>query len=146
MAGSTRHLLFLGTNLLLSFPLDRKGPKDQGRHQGPTAHGGRPSPMSAVPPRPTRSSVGVPILVALYRRTSVRHREVEPATSEAWWKRSRHPAGSAKYVIPTSACAVAWDLCFAEPFKAKKSGPDRSLIYQLSLKEGLFYAIFGLKK
>lgn len=24
------------------------GPKDQGRHQGPTAHGERPSPMSAV--------------------------------------------------------------------------------------------------
>jgi hypothetical protein len=31
----------------MSLLLDEKGPKNQGRHQGPTAHGGRPSPMSA---------------------------------------------------------------------------------------------------
>ncbi len=40
--------------------LDKKEAKNQGRHQGPDAHGGRPSPMSARPTRPTRSSVGVP--------------------------------------------------------------------------------------
>ena len=32
----------------MSFLLDKKGPKNQGRHQGPSAHGGRPSPMSAM--------------------------------------------------------------------------------------------------
>ena len=37
-----------------------KGPKDQGRHHGPTALGNRPSPMSAGPPRPTQSVFGVP--------------------------------------------------------------------------------------
>ena len=44
----------------MSFSLERKGPKVQGRHQGPDAQGGRPSPMSARPTRPTRSSVGIP--------------------------------------------------------------------------------------
>ena len=43
------------------FPLMGKEPKDQGRHQGPTALGNRPSPMSAGPTRPTRSVFGVPI-------------------------------------------------------------------------------------
>ena len=32
----------------MSLLLDEKGPKNQGRHQGPSAHGGRPSPMSAM--------------------------------------------------------------------------------------------------
>ncbi len=36
------------------FLLDEKGPKNQGRHQGPTALGDRSSPMSAGPARPTR--------------------------------------------------------------------------------------------
>ena len=27
------------------------------------------------------------------------------------------PSGSAEHVIPTWACAVTWDLCFAEPFR-----------------------------
>ena len=33
---------------ILSFPLDRKGLKGQGRHQRPTALGDRPSAMSAM--------------------------------------------------------------------------------------------------
>ena len=37
-----------------------KGPKNLGRHQGPTALGDRPSPMSAGPARPTQSVFGVP--------------------------------------------------------------------------------------
>ena len=45
-----------------SFPLDGKGPKDQGRHQRPTALGGRPSAMSAIPPHPTQWSIGVPAI------------------------------------------------------------------------------------
>ena len=45
---------------LLPFLLDKKGPKNQGRHQGPTAQSRRPSPMSARPPRPARSVFGVP--------------------------------------------------------------------------------------
>ena len=44
----------------LSFLLDPKGPKSQGRHQRPTALGDRPSAMSATPPRPARVNVGVP--------------------------------------------------------------------------------------
>ena len=52
-----------GCDLLFpSFPLDRKGPKGQGRHHGPTALGNRPSPMSAGPARPTQSVFGIPIL------------------------------------------------------------------------------------
>ena len=43
-----------------------KGRKNQGRHQGPAAHSGRPSPMSAGPPRPAQSGFGVP------RRDSLR--------------------------------------------------------------------------
>ena len=43
-----------------------KGPKNQGRHQGPTAHSGRPSPMSAEPPRPTRTKFGVPTHAKLF--------------------------------------------------------------------------------
>ena len=46
--------------LLPSFCLETKGPKIQGRHQGPTTHGRRPSPMSAFPPRPTQLGFGVP--------------------------------------------------------------------------------------
>ena len=34
--------------VFLSFSLERKGPKVQGRHHGPTTLGNRPSPMSAV--------------------------------------------------------------------------------------------------
>ena len=41
-------------------PLDRKEPKDQGRHQGPAALGNRSSPMSAGPARPARSVFGKP--------------------------------------------------------------------------------------
>ena len=37
-----------------------KGPKNLGRHQGPAAHGNRPSPMSAGPARPTQSVFGIP--------------------------------------------------------------------------------------
>ena len=37
-----------------------KGPKNQGRHHGPTALGNRPSSMSAGPTHPTRSVFGVP--------------------------------------------------------------------------------------
>ena len=47
-------------HLFSSFPLDRKGPKGQGRHQGPTALGDRSSPMSAGPARPTRLVFGKP--------------------------------------------------------------------------------------
>ena len=36
------------TAVFLSFLHDEKGPKNLGRHQGPTALGNRPSPMSAV--------------------------------------------------------------------------------------------------
>ena len=70
-------------HLLSPFLLDKKGPKNQGRHQGPTAHGDRPSPMSAGPARPTRVSVGVPSI-----------------------------AGFGKHVIPTLDSGAAWDLCF----------------------------------
>ena len=49
----------------MSLLLDEKGPKNQGRHQGPVAQGARPSPMSAEPPCPTRTSVGVPVLSAI---------------------------------------------------------------------------------
>ena len=45
---------------LLPFLLDKKGPKNQGRHQGPTAQSRRPSPMSAGPPRPARTRLGIP--------------------------------------------------------------------------------------
>ena len=48
--------------VILSFCLETKGPKIQGRHQGPAAHGNRSSPMSAGPARPTRSVFGVPNL------------------------------------------------------------------------------------
>ena len=41
----------------MSFPLDRKGPKDQGRHQGPAALGERPSPMSAMANAPNPDEV-----------------------------------------------------------------------------------------
>ena len=37
-----------------------KGPKIQGRHQGPTAPGDRSSPMSAGPAHPTQLVFGVP--------------------------------------------------------------------------------------
>ncbi len=43
-----------------SLLLDEKGPKNQGRHQGPTALGNHSSPMLARPARPTRSRFGVP--------------------------------------------------------------------------------------
>ena len=42
------------------FPLMGKEPKDQGRHQGPTALGDRSSPMSAGPAHPTQLVFGVP--------------------------------------------------------------------------------------
>ena len=48
--------------VFLSFLHDEKGPKNLGRHQGPTALGNRPSPMSARPTRPTQSVFGIPIL------------------------------------------------------------------------------------
>ena len=51
--------------VLLPFLLDKKVPKNQGRHQGPAAQGGRPSPMSARPPRPARTSFGKPDLGTL---------------------------------------------------------------------------------
>ncbi len=37
----------------MSLLLDEKEPKNQGRHQGPSAHGGRPSPMSAIARAPS---------------------------------------------------------------------------------------------
>jgi len=43
----------LWLRFFLSFPLDRKGPKGQGRHQRPCALGGRPSAMSAVARAPS---------------------------------------------------------------------------------------------
>ena len=49
-------------HLFPSFPLDRKGPKGQGRHHGPYTHGGRSSPMSARPAHPTQPRFGVPSL------------------------------------------------------------------------------------
>ena len=47
--------------VFLSFCLETKGPKIQGRHQGPTALGDRTSPMSAGPAHPTQWSAGVPV-------------------------------------------------------------------------------------
>ena len=41
-----------GVVFSLSLLLDEKVPKNQGRHQGPTAHSGRPSPMSSVASAP----------------------------------------------------------------------------------------------
>ena len=73
-----------GCDLLFpSFPLDRKGPKGQGRHHGPTTLGNRPSPMSAGPARPARSVFGVPThgirarnpFSWLRTRVASRHRE-----------------------------------------------------------------------
>ena len=46
--------------VFLSFCLETKGPKIQGRHHGPYAHSERPSPMSADPTRPTRLIIGIP--------------------------------------------------------------------------------------
>ena len=64
----------LWLRFFLSFLLDKKGPKNQGRHQGPTALGNRPSPMSAGPARPARSRFGVPALgVRCCRFLSLRH-------------------------------------------------------------------------
>ena len=56
-----RHGIYGCGHLFLSFCLETKGPKVQGRHHGPTTLGNRPSPMSARPARPTRSVFGVPI-------------------------------------------------------------------------------------
>ena len=41
----------------LPFLIDAKGPKNQGRHQGPTAQGEHPSPMSAVANAPSLDEV-----------------------------------------------------------------------------------------
>ena len=51
----------------MSLLLDEKGPKNQDRHQGPSAHGGRPSPMSAMarahgPVKRRRSRTRSPLL------------------------------------------------------------------------------------
>ena len=52
--------LWLRLVFSVPFPLMGKEPKDQGRHQGPTAPGDRSSPMSAGPAHPTRLVFGVP--------------------------------------------------------------------------------------
>jgi len=44
--------LSLWSRSFMSLLLDEKGPKNQGRHQGPTAQSRRPSPMSAVASAP----------------------------------------------------------------------------------------------
>ena len=43
--------------VLLPFLLDEKGRKNQGRHHGPTARSGRPSPMSAMASAPNPDDV-----------------------------------------------------------------------------------------
>ena len=92
--------------LFPSLLLDEKGPKNQGRHQGPTALGNRSSPMSAGPARPTQSVFGVPIhsersshvipalACVLARNLWLRHLEICPSYYEnptlhigVWWGR-----------------------------------------------------------
>ena len=92
--------------LFPSLLLDEKGPKNQGRHQGPYTHGNRPSPMSAGPARPTQSVFGVPIhsersshvipalACVLARNLWLRHLEICPSYYEnptlhigVWWGR-----------------------------------------------------------
>ena len=75
--------------VFLSFLHDEKGPKNLGRHQGPTALGNRPSPMSAVArapnpvglwrSRPRCPLLSLPFLTA--RSAPCRHRGPRPAIS-----------------------------------------------------------------
>ncbi len=75
--------------VFLSFSLETKGPKIQGRHHGPTALSNRPSPMSAGPAHPTRSVFGIPThgikagnsTAMDNTRTPCRHRGRRPAIS-----------------------------------------------------------------
>ena len=59
-----RNLSFFSTfrwpPLFLFLLLDKKEPKNQGRHHRSSPHSGRFPAMSAVPPRPAQSMIGVP--------------------------------------------------------------------------------------